>query len=139
MIEEKKCVLVIDETLPAGLLVNTAAILGISLGHLAPEYIGPDITDGSGLPHKGIVKQPVPILKGDRDCLRRLRTALYGQGFEDMTVVDFSDIAQACKQYEDYTTQAGSAQESSFSYLGLLLYGSKKKVNKLTGSLPLLR
>ncbi|MDQ0200724.1 hypothetical protein J2S10_003926 [Neobacillus ginsengisoli] len=35
---ETKCVLVIDENLPLGLIANTAAILGVTLGSMLPRW-----------------------------------------------------------------------------------------------------
>ena len=40
--QTEKCVLVIDGTLPLGLIANTAAILGITLGKHLPQAVGPD-------------------------------------------------------------------------------------------------
>ena len=40
--------MVLDENLPLGLLANTAAILGITLGKHMPEAVGADVLDGSG-------------------------------------------------------------------------------------------
>lgn len=137
--EEMKCVIVVDEELPTGILVNTAAILGITFGKLVPEFVGTDVTDGSGQVHKGIVNLPVPVLKGNKEILKSLREKLYSSDFEELTVVDFSDVAQNIHVYEEYIETAKNTQGSDFIYLGLLIYGSKKKVNKLTGSMPLLR
>lgn len=58
---EIKCVLVIDENLPLGLIVNTAAILGVTVGKYAPKMVGNSVADRSGIEHLGIVKTPVPI------------------------------------------------------------------------------
>ncbi|MDS1030860.1 DUF2000 domain-containing protein [Bacillota bacterium LX-D] len=137
--QEIKCVLILDESLPAGILANTAAILGITLGRQAPECIGRDVMDASGHVHMGIVTLPVPILKGNREMLKALRKKLYTSDYSDLTVVDFSDVAQGCNTYDDYMRKAKSTGETDFTYLGIALYGSKKKINKLTGSLPLLR
>ncbi|MCT8193054.1 DUF2000 domain-containing protein, partial [Pseudomonas monteilii] len=40
MNNQEKCVMIIDEQLPIGLVANTAAILGATLGKLFPEGIG---------------------------------------------------------------------------------------------------
>ncbi len=61
-----KCVMVIDNRLPAGLIANTAAILGISLGRNMPQVVGADVHDQDGGLHPGIIEFPVPILKGPR-------------------------------------------------------------------------
>lgn len=138
MTQDVKCVLLLDEALPLGVLANTAAILGITLGRIAPECVGPDVADASGILHPGIVTLPVPVLKSSAPHLR-LRDTLKDPVFSDVTVVDFSDVAQSCHRYEEYTQLANLTSEDSFVYLGLLLYGNRKKVNKLTGSLPLFR
>ena len=71
-----KCVMVLDENLPLGLLANTAAILGITLGKHMPEAVGADVLDGSGKAHLGIITFPVPILRGDAEQIRAIRETL---------------------------------------------------------------
>ena len=134
-----KCVMVLDENLPLGLLANTAAILGITLGKHMPEAVGADVLDGSGKAHLGIIMFPVPILRGDAEQIRAIREILYGVDYQDVIVVDFSDVAQSCKTYDEFIRKASLAEEKEFQYLGIGICGSKKLVNKLTGNLPLLR
>ncbi|NCB50945.1 MAG: DUF2000 domain-containing protein [Clostridia bacterium] len=136
---ENKCVIVADAELPAGILANTAAILGMTLGKWLPECIGEDVEDGSGLVHMGITKIPIPILKGNKELIHTLRQKLYSPEYEDLLVVDFSDVPQSCMSYEKYVAKANTVREEDYIYLGVAIYGSKKKVNTLTGSLPLLR
>ena len=64
-LQNEKCVMVIDETLPTGLIANTAGIMGITLGKEMPDTVGPDVTDKTGCSHRGIIQFPVPILKAD--------------------------------------------------------------------------
>lgn len=138
-LQEEKCVMVIDEALPLGIIANTAAVLGITLGQLCPEITGGDTADASGCVHPGITAVPVPILRAGVQALRALREALRRPEFQEVTVVDFSDVAQGCKAYGAYIEQMAAAPEDSLHYLGLALCGPKKKVNRLTGSMPLLR
>ena len=56
-----------------------------------------------------------------------------------MIDADFSDVAQCCKNYGEYIGKAARADESEWRYLGIGLCGPKKLVNRLTGSMPLLR
>lgn len=139
MSNDKKAVMIIDGGLPAGLIANTAAILGATLGKQAPEYIGHDVTDASGLTHTGIITIPVPILRGDRERLRTLRNNLFAEEYGDLSVIDFSDIAQGCKTYGDYAELVARTEESAHTYLGVAIFGDRKKVNRLTGDMPLLR
>lgn len=137
--EQEKCVLVIDDSLPRGVLANAAAICGITLGKALPEAVGPDVTDQSGNAHLGIVALPIPVLKAGPETLRAIRERLYQPDFAPVTVVDFSDVAQGCRTYEEFQKKAASTPEADLNYLGLGLCGPKKLVNQLTGSLPLLR
>lgn len=131
--------MIIDERLPSGMIANTAAILGITLGKKLPEAVGADVTDQTGNEHLGIIKFPVPILKGNAKSIKALREKLYAPDFSDLTVVDFSDLAQSCKTYEEFMAKMAKTPEIELSYLGIAICGAKKKVNKLTGSMPLLR
>lgn len=47
-LQDEKCVMVIDENLPLGIIANTAAIMGITLGKKMPEVVGADIYDRTG-------------------------------------------------------------------------------------------
>ena len=137
--ENEKCVMVIDGGLPTGVIANTAGILGVTLGKRQPETVGPDVTDKGGRLHLGIVALPVPILRSDAEQLKALRERLYQPEFAGVTVVDFSDVAQGCRVYEEYIERAAAVESGEMTYLGLALCGPKKLVNRLTGSMPLLR
>ncbi len=138
-LQNEKCVMVIDEGLPLGVIANTAAIMGITLGKKMPEVVGSDITDQDGHAHLGIIEFPVPILRGSRSDIRQIREKLYQPEFQDLTVVDFSDLAQGCKTYDEFIEKMGQVPENALEYLGVAICGGKKQVNKLTGSMALLR
>lgn len=139
VLQNEKCVLVLDQQLPLGLIANTAAILGLTLGKKLPEVVGGDVTDQTGRVHLGIIEFPVPVLKGTPQLIKDLRERLYEPEFADVTAVDFSDLAQSCKTYDEFTEKMQAVPEDDLDYLGLALCGAKKKVDRLTGSLPLLR
>ena len=88
--QNEKCVMVMDEQLPVGMLANTAAILGITLGQKLPEVVGDDVVDQSGQTHLGIIAFPVPILKGSREGIRELLEKLRQPEFQGAVAVDFS-------------------------------------------------
>lgn len=138
-LQTEKCVIVADGALPPGLVANTAAILGVTLGKNLPEAVGPDVADGSGVLHPGIIAFPVPILRGDRESLRALREKLRMPSFSGLFAADFSDLAQGCRTYGEFQEKLAAAPEDSLRYLGIAVCGEKKLVNRLTGNLPLLR
>lgn len=138
-LQNEKCVMVIDEKLPLGVIANAAAIMGITLGKKMPKVVGADVWDRSGREHLGIIEFPVPVLRGDAERIKGIREKLYEQEFSDLTVVDFSDLAQGCKTYGEFVEKMGKTEEGELKYLGIAVCGEKKKVNRLTGSLGLLR
>ena len=138
-VENEKCVIVVDENLPLGIIANTAAILGITMGMKMPDVVGNDVLDLEGNAHIGIIQFPVPILKGNTEILKKLRTRLFEPQFSELTVVDFSDLAQGCKTYNEFIGKMANTSESRLNYIGIAVCGNKKQINKLTGSMPLLR
>lgn len=138
-VENEKCVIIVDEGLPLGIIANTTAILGITMGMKMPDVVGNDVLDSDKNLHMGIIQFPVPILKGNAEVLKSVRTKLYEPQFSEMTVVDFSDLAQGCKTYDEFIGKMAVTSENELKYIGIAICGNKKQVNKLTGNLPLLR
>lgn len=135
-----KIAMVINKELPVGLIANTAAVLGISLSKMHKEdIVGSDILDADGNMHYGITAKTIPILSGTREQIKAVRDILFEDSYSDVTVIDFSEAAQKCLDYENYTNMLSNMPSSDIYYLGICLYGPIKKVNKLTGNLGLLR
>lgn len=134
---EKKCVMVVGTGLPVGLAVNAAAVLAVTLGSKIESIVGPDIADVSGGSHVGLVDIPIPVLKADAEALADIRSRAVTM--EGLLVVGFTDVARTSRTYEEYTQKMADSAPEDLEYLGVALHGDKKLVNKLTGSLPLLR
>jgi len=132
-----KCVFVINQNLPKGLIANTASVLGLSIGNTYLCIIGEKIIDKSGSVHEGITSIPIPILSSTNEKIKEIRN----KAIDDSLVrfVDFTNIAQKCKNYDDYIQKMLNASEDSIEYLGIGLWGNDKSVSRLTGNLPLLR
>ena len=135
-----KLVMVINRDLPLCLVANTAAVLGISLSKIFQEdIVGGDIADADGNLHLGITAQTIPILSASREQVKEIREAMFEPAFAEVAAIDFSEAAQRCLNYEQYIRSLAQLSAEELFYLGVCMYGPKKKVNKLTGSLPLLR
>ena len=135
-----KLVMVINRDLPLGLVANTAAVLGISLSKIYREdIVGGDIADADGNLHLGITAQTIPILSASREQVKEIREAMFEPAFAEVAAIDFSEAAQRCLNYDQYMRSLSQLSAEELFYLGVCMYGPKKKVNKLTGSLPLLR
>lgn len=137
--EELKCVMIMDNSLPHGIIANAAAIMGITVGKYMPSVVGQTVTDKDGREHLGVIEFPVPILAGSKECIKALRQKIYDKHFNDIIVVDFSDLAQGRKTYSEYIEKMSVTPESALSYFGIAMCGNKKKINALTGNLPLLK
>lgn len=137
--QSTKCVMVIDGALPLGIITNAAAVMGVTIGKHLPQAVGADVRDQTGREHLGIIEFPIPILRGNRESIKELRRRLYGESFSDLKVADFSDTAQSCKTYDEYIGKIANLPEGALFYLGVAICGDKKKVDKLTGNMPLLR
>ena len=133
-----KCVIVIDEELPLGLIANTSAVLGLTIGDKIKGIIGDDVPDKDGSTHRGITNIPIPLLKGNSELIRSLRNTLADNG-GDIFFVDFCDVAQQSKSYDEYSATLQERSGEELSYLGLAICGPTKKVKKLTGNIGLLR
>jgi hypothetical protein len=134
-----KVVMIIDKELPVGLIANTAAVLGASLGSMVDGLVGGDLRDADGYIHRGITTMNIPILGGTKEQIKAVRARLYDEEFAAVATVDFNNIAQRSLDYGDYGSVLANAGGEELSYLGVCLYGPQKKVNSLTGSIGLLR
>lgn len=138
-VKNEKCVLVIDGSLPIGVIANISVILGVTMGMKLPDVVGSDAADKDGNMHSGIIQFPVPVLKADKSVIKNLRRKLFSDEFSDLTAVDFTELAQGCKTYNEYISKMADCRHDELQYIGIAVCGSKKKINSITGSMPLLR
>jgi hypothetical protein len=134
----EKCAVVIAEDLPPGLAMNGAAVLAVTLGRVFGEgIVGDDAKDGDGVAHRGLINVTLPILRAPEREVCGI--VLGAHAIPELYVVDFSSVAQAARDYDTYLEDLAGAGTAQHTYVGVAVAGSKKAVNKLTGSLPLYR
>ena len=96
-------------------------------------------TDAAGAIHPGIIRTPVPVLSGRPETFQTLRRQLAELEFADVAAVDFTDLAQSCRTYGEFIEKMARTGPGELRYLGMALLGPRHQVDRLTGSLPLLR
>jgi len=132
-----RCVVVLADDLPPGLAANAAAVLALSLGAAVPQLPGPDIVDADGTTHPGLIPIGFPMLKASREELRALRAR--ARETENVRVIDFPAPGQRTTNYAEFAQAVAQTRAAELDYVGVLVHGDKKPVNKLTGSYALLR
>jgi len=132
-----KMVVVIAAEAPVGVALNTAALLGVGLGHHHDDVVGPDTADASGAPHAGMCAHPIPVLRASAEQLHDLHTQAAAR--DEVKVHDMHQIAQRARTYEQMSTTLSGTKPEDIEYLGLALYGPRSAVDSLTGALPLYR
>ncbi len=130
-----KCVIVVNAALSAGIVANTAACLGFSLGSTLPQEMGPQQKDADGVTHGGLLNIPLPILTATAEQVKTIANLAYST--DDLVVFDMSDIAQQSKTQEDYGNTLARTKNANLKYWGVAIYGDKKIINKMTGNLRL--
>lgn len=134
--EHIKCVVVVADSLASGLQANAASVITMTLGQRCVELVGPDVKDSDGVIHPGVVRVPVPILTAPAEQI----DAIWKRSDSDGLVrVGFTALAQSCRTYEEYVDRLGATPTADLRFVGVGLYGHKKDVNRMVGSLPLLR
>lgn len=134
-----KCVLIIDNTLPYGIIANAASVLSITLGAKIKDLISQDIIDKDGVTHLGITQFPIPILGTTKEHIKEIREKMLLENQSELVFVDFSDLAQQSKTYDEYTDKLQTIETQQINYLGIGICTKKKVINKATGNLSLIR
>ncbi len=134
-----KCVMIINQELPLGLIANTAAVLAVSIGRKIDDIVGEDVLDQDGHVHRGITQVPIPLLKGSSDLIRSIRGKLLNMSLDNLYFVDFCDVAQQSRHYDEFKARLSQTPADQLNYLGIAIYGPPREVNSLTGNIGLLR
>lgn len=129
-----KWVIVVDESLPAGLAVNAAVCIASGTATGVGGLMGPATPDATGSPHPGLPWIGCSVLGATRERLAGLRAAAADR--DDVFVADMPAIAQETRVYTDYVGKV--AASDGLDYLAVSLVGPRKAVDKLVRGLSLL-
>ena len=130
-----KCAILVAEHLPTGLAANAASVLSVTLGARVDNLVGKDVEDSDGVLHPGVICTPLPILRHSSAGISEVLSSVAQD--EGMFFATFSSLAQSCRTYDEYVERMSQVQTKEIDLVGIALYGPKKRVNKLVGSLAL--
>ncbi len=130
------CVLVVDESLPAGWAANAAAVIGLTVGQRHPVLVGEPLVDASGFPHPGLIPLGIAVLAASRDALSAIRRKGLEAGCD---VVDFPEQGQRTTDYRALREAVALAAPQTLRYVGVALVGDRKAIRRIVGNLGLLK
>ncbi len=133
--EPQRCVAVIDAGLAAGKAANAAAVMALTLGARHPDLVGEPLIDAAGNMHAGLIPIGIPVLGAPVDDLPRIREKAIEAG---LTVIDFPAHGQQTTDYGEFRELMGATNPGDVRYLGVMLFGRKKKVGRIVGKYALL-
>lgn len=134
--EGKRCVIVVDQGLPAGKAANAAAVIALTIGKKWPELAGADLVDASGVAHPGLIPIGIAILSAETAELPSIRAKAMQRA---LGVVDFPVQGQQTNDYEAFGLAVSRVETDQLHYVGVGVYGSRKDVGKIVGKYGLLK
>ncbi len=130
-----RCVIVVDQDLPAGRAANAAAVIALTIGQRHPLLVGAPLVDGSGMAHPGLIPIGIAVLAAAQAELADVRRKGLAIGCD---VVDFPIQGQQTTNYDAFRTAVAATPTDALQYVGIALIGQKNVIRKIVGHLELL-
>jgi hypothetical protein len=131
-----RCVAIVDDALPTGKAANAAAVMALTMGARQSHLVGEPLVDAAGKHHPGLIPIGIPVLGAPAADLASLRDRANQAGLE---VVDFPAQGQETNDYAEFRRLVRETAPDQVRYLGLMVYGERKKVSRIVGKYGLLR
>jgi hypothetical protein len=138
MTDDIRIAIIVNPSLPLGLIANTVGVISIGLGARKPLLGARRLTDRAGRSTDICSNRPVPILQADTGVIRTVLLKALNLP-EERAVVPFPAFARSLHDYQDYEAIFPDRDLAEEAIDGLGLAGPAKWVKSLTGSLKLLR
>lgn len=132
-----KYALILDEDLPCGVAINTAAHLAAQLGTIVTELGGGEVVDATGIVHAGIPVYPNVVVHATQEDLRSRLTYARRLAKEGLVILDYPEQGYTTSTDEAYRVEVARVDEINIRYFGFLVLGPRQKVNEVTKGLKL--
>lgn len=130
--------IIVDSSLPIGLIANTVATIGIGIGSIESGLGGTALTDAVGRTVRTSSNRPVPILQANAEVIGALLLRALPAP-TDSVIVPFPKFARNLHQFAEYLNEFPLRDLEGEIIEGIGLAGPEKWVRSLTGNLKLLR
>ncbi len=131
-----KWAIVVDTTVPAGLMANAVACVAASTGALVTGLIARGGPDASGRDHPGLPWAGCTVLGGTPEEIAAVRTRAAAS--EGVLVTDMPRSAQANRVYDDYLGELAGTKPEDLGVSAFSVFGPRNRVDKLVKKLALL-
>lgn len=128
-----RVVILMNQKLEGGIVLNAIAHLGMGIAHAVGEegrrqlkFL--DFTDGNGQAHKSISARSLIVLRGKLSELRKLREQARDAG---ILAVDFTS-SMTGDTYREQLERTAQIPEPGLEYYGVALFGPVDKISPLT-------
>jgi len=120
-----------------GGIANRCAVLSTGFAVQHSEIIGVNPITSDGIKLNGFTELPIVILSAkDEPSLKDIEEKARKL---DCSTFIFLTRAEGVRSYSAYVESIANSNSYELDIDAILIYGDKKKVNKTTGSLPMLR
>jgi Protein of unknown function (DUF2000) len=131
-----KWAIVVDTTVPAGLMANAVACVAASTGALVTGLIARGGPDASGHDHPGLPWAGCTVLGGPPDEIAAVRARAAAS--DGVLVADMPRSAQTNRVYDDYLGELAGTKPEDLGVSAFSVFGPRNRVDKLVKKLALL-
>lgn len=131
-----KWVVVVDESLPAGLAANAAICTAAATASGVSGLLGPDAVDADGSTHPGLPWAGCSVLRATAAQLAVIRAK--AAAADDVFVADMPAAAQQTRVYDEYLAAVAAAEGDALPYYAVSVVGPRNRVDRIVGRLALL-
>jgi len=131
-----KWVVVVDESLPAGLAANAAICTAAATASGVSGLLGPDAVDADGSTHPGLPWAGCSVLRATAAQLAAIRAK--AAAADDVFVADMPAAAQQTRVYDEYLAAVAAAEGDALPYYAVSVVGPRNRVDRIVGRLALL-
>lgn len=131
-----KWAIVVDATIPAGLMANAVACVAASTGAVVEGLIARGGPDASGYGHPGLPWAGCTLLGGTPGEIAAVRAKAAAS--DGVLVADMPASAQTNRVYDDYLAELAGTKPDDLGVSAFSVFGPRNRVDKLIKRLALL-
>ena len=132
--QDPRCVMILNATLPPGKATNAAAVMALTLGQRHPALVGESLQDAESRPSPGLITTGIPVLSATDEQLSVLQEQCEQA---ELDLVLFPEEGQSTTDYQALCAVMRQQPRQQWRLLGIAIVGDKKALRKLTAKLAL--